>query len=537
MLALCSLFLISNIFAQDNSLALNWAVHYSPQKSVHIHKVVESTTNHVYTIGQYTNEHLLTTTGATKTIAPKEKHQVAFLQQLNKEGQLLWRKEYSVVQKEKENAIWLLDLVHNQAEESYVLGAFQGQVLLEGKSLNSPDKKTYFIQKINKNGQVLSTQYLATHLKFAPQSMQLNATQQYLYLVGTTITKIEKNRSKLPTIQKRTLGGEIVWNKKLQSSIPNPNGNTKDFVLDAQDNLYILGDFKRSLDFDPASDAQMVKSIEKGSATFILKLDKTGQLQWVQTLTDVYGHELALDTDDNVHWVGVATADLYQNSKKQTTLSLSGNSDIVLQKIASNGQVLGTKLIHKDENEADSNPSVVISDDNTIFVSWITTVYDKKPNGLIEDYNKFTTHRHLIQLDDQLEEKWDFAIKGGHTPLAYMRLVGSPTQKHILYYGTAPVGADIAPGSNSFVASISEPVHFIGKLGTPIKLTPVNRNGMTATPESGLRKGDNNITNLKGASLKSPNQTTNSPNKNRGKMKLQKTPAVQNPSVKYPVKK
>ena len=289
-----------------------------------------------------------------------------------------------------------------------------------------------------------------------------------------------------------------------------------------------MGNFRGRLDFDADPNQEAVKEGDIGSTTFVLKLNKTGQFEWVHTLPNSYGNEIKLTNNNSIYWIGVANDDLNTEDDTKENILLKGTRDIVLQQLHTNdGSVLQTKLIRKDEEEEDKDPSLVIADKQTLFVSWITTKYKRKPSGLIEDATKFTQSRHLIRLNTQLEENWSFSIDGGTEYYTYLQLLGAPNKKYILYYGTAQPQSDLAPGNSSFIASTTEAVHFVGKLAAPLNMIPVNRNN--TQPTSTIKQGSNLTNNNTSLSNPTPNKTSTPSNK-------KPVTRSNNPRKKYPNK-
>jgi hypothetical protein len=91
-------------------------------------------------------------------------------------------------------------------------------------------------------------------------------------------------------ITKYTSNGNFVWGKSI-------GGKLDDFVAnikkDRQGNLYLIGIFQSTVDFDPGPGVFNVTSVS--TTSFILKLDKDGNFLWVKTLK---GRCSTLDIDE-----------------------------------------------------------------------------------------------------------------------------------------------------------------------------------------------------------------------------------------------
>lgn len=76
--------------------------------------------------------------------------------------------------------------------------------------------------------------------------------------------------------------------------------------VDARGNIFIAGIFKFNVDFDPGAGTAILSSgIDYD--VFILKLNSSGNFQWVKQIGDVdydFVRCLTLDNQGNIIWVG-----------------------------------------------------------------------------------------------------------------------------------------------------------------------------------------------------------------------------------------
>src|SRR5690606_1623574 len=75
--------------------------------------------------------------------------------------------------------------------------------------------------------------------------------------------------------------------------------------LDASGNIYITGDFRDTIDFDPGPNEEL--RIAAGCDIYILKLDSIGNYHWIYTAgaeaTD-FGNDVAVDRHGTVYATG-----------------------------------------------------------------------------------------------------------------------------------------------------------------------------------------------------------------------------------------
>ncbi|HTN47031.1 MAG TPA: SBBP repeat-containing protein [Flavipsychrobacter sp.] len=119
-----------------------------------------------------------------------------------------------------------------------------------------------------------------------------------------------------------------------------------DMEIDAKGNIYIIGEFTDTVDFDPGPG--IVNLISAGMTdVFIEKLDASGNLLWVKKIggsAGDYGKAIALDTAGNVYTTGSfsATVDLDPGPAVQNFTS-GGFGDIFIQKFDPNGNLVWVK--------------------------------------------------------------------------------------------------------------------------------------------------------------------------------------------------
>ena len=82
--------------------------------------------------------------------------------------------------------------------------------------------------------------------------------------------------------------------------------NLRDIKSDSENNIYMIGSFTGSVDFDPGGN-EILKNSAGQDDVFILKLNSTGSFVWVNQFKnngEFIGLELALDQEDNIYSVG-----------------------------------------------------------------------------------------------------------------------------------------------------------------------------------------------------------------------------------------
>ncbi|MFN9301353.1 MAG: SBBP repeat-containing protein, partial [Candidatus Kapaibacterium sp.] len=157
-------------------------------------------------------------------------------------------------------------------------------------------------------------------------------------------------------------------------------------VIDAVGNVYTVGGFQNTVDFDPGTDSMMLSSIGDRDI-FIQKLDAQGNFLWTKSfggnLSD-FGYSIALDTEGNVYTTGYFqdTVD-FDPGIGVTSLIADAESDIFIQKLDKNGNFLWAKSFGGDG--LDGGTSITIDTMGNVYTTgyFIDTVdFDPGPDSM-----------------------------------------------------------------------------------------------------------------------------------------------------------
>lgn len=99
---------------------------------------------------------------------------------------------------------------------------------------------------------------------------------------------------------KYSASGEYLWGYTLGDFESGREVNPTDVVVDANDNVYVLGDFRGSVDFNFTASSDIHSAGESSYATFLTKIDPDGSYLWTKTWGAAYSYELAIDNTRGV---------------------------------------------------------------------------------------------------------------------------------------------------------------------------------------------------------------------------------------------
>jgi len=143
-------------------------------------------------------------------------------------------------------------------------------------------------------------------------------------------------------IQKLDSDRNLIWALSIGDSAAAIS--QKSITVDSQNNIYMLGWFNGTVDFDPDPNTSYLLTSTLNTANiFILKLDPNGQMLWAHHLgiSTSAAYDVITDSQDNVCITGFfqGTIDI-DPGVGISNLSANGNGDIFILKLNTNGQFI-----------------------------------------------------------------------------------------------------------------------------------------------------------------------------------------------------
>lgn len=151
-------------------------------------------------------------------------------------------------------------------------------------------------------------------------------------------------------ICKLTTAGDFVWAKQL------PTGSTMENIkVDAAQNVYVVGHYSLTLDFDPGPAVFNLTSAGQNDV-FILKLDAAGDFLWAKSLGGPLanlGLSIAVGADGSVYTTGYfsGTSDF---DPGPGTVNMTGGNDCFVSKLSANGDYVWALQIQGSINQGHS---------------------------------------------------------------------------------------------------------------------------------------------------------------------------------------
>jgi len=249
-------------------------------------------------------------------------------------------------------------------------------------------------------------------------------------------------------ISKINASGDFVWAKGF-------GGGDDDYgfavEIDLSGNVYSVGSFQGSVDFDPGVGTFYVTS--SGSTdVYILKLDSAGNFLWVKTLGDIgtdRAFTIALDDSGNVYTAGEFrwTVD-FDPGVGTTNLTSAGNSDIFVSKLDSNGDFVWVRQLGGTGTEKVSS-IIVDPAGNLVLACQFQHTADFDPGVGVHIFNPVGFKDIAIV---KLNSSGDFILAShiGGPASDYCRTVAADLSGNIYAVGTFGSTMDFDPGIDTF---------------------------------------------------------------------------------------
>jgi hypothetical protein len=151
-----------------------------------------------------------------------------------------------------------------------------------------------------------------------------------------------------------------------------------DIATDATGNVFSVGVFEGTVDFDPGSGVFTMNTNGSSANTFIQKLDANGKLVWAKQITGTSnrGCSIVLDPNGDVYFAGTFSGSIDADPGSATLSFSSGSSSVLVEKLDNSGNFLWAKEI---ETHLLGSPALAIDTGKNLIVGGyfkLTTDFD-----------------------------------------------------------------------------------------------------------------------------------------------------------------
>ncbi|MBA6152342.1 SBBP repeat-containing protein [Gelidibacter maritimus] len=364
----------SALFSQSHEL--DWVVPLGAEGREEGKSIVTDVEGNVYTVGYFENTIDFDPGENTYNLTSAGFFDI-FIQKLNPNGEFLWAKRIGGITADVAN-----DITIDATGDLYITGTFTETVDFDPgedtynltTGATTPHVTNIFVLKLDADGDFIWAKHMVGDGYSSAQSITTDTNGHILVTGGFSGTvdfdpgegtvNLTSSGNQDLFILKIDSNGNLIWVKQM-------SGASKAFSIDtdANSNILTTGYFWETVDFDP-NDGTVNLTSHGFNDIFVQKLDVDGNLLWVKQMgsekTD-QGIALTVDMDGNVYITGGFSGTVDFNPDAETlSLTSNGQSDIFIQKLDPNGNLLWVKQIggtHYDIGNAiktDANGDVYI---------------------------------------------------------------------------------------------------------------------------------------------------------------------------------
>lgn len=252
-------------------------------------------------------------------------------------------------------------------------------------------------------------------------------------------------------ILKLDASGNFLWARSFGSNTPNLTEIGYSIVTDASGNVYTIGLFGGTADFNPGAGTYNLTAINL-SDIFLQKLDSNGNFLWAKSFGSIdeyeYGYDIALDLGGSIYTTGhfSGTADFDPDISATYYLEAQGENDAFIQKLDPNGNFVWAKNIGgQSQSYADASSIVVDELGNSYAAGAFSGNVDFDP-GINTSYQTASAYGDcfLEKLDASGNFVWVKVFGGPLTD--YMTSIDIDAMGNIYSTGAFNGTADLDPG-------------------------------------------------------------------------------------------
>lgn len=256
-----------------------------------------------------------------------------FIAKLSPQGKFLWLREMG-----SSGPDYAKDITVDQAGNVYATGYFNGKGTF-GTTTLTAQARNIFIVKLDNNGKWIWAKQSNSKTGAKPYHIGVDA-QKNVTVVGEYHEDITFGSIQLKSpnehnifIAKMDANGKYLWVEIIKST---DNAKLYGFSVAASGNIYITGEFQKSLGFKTKTIT--TKSIQK--TLFLAKFDGKGTFLWAKTPTSLdasRGRDIAVDAKENIYLLGHFSSNLVFGGK---TFKGGQSYDLLVCKMDKDGKVL-----------------------------------------------------------------------------------------------------------------------------------------------------------------------------------------------------
>jgi Secretion system C-terminal sorting domain/Beta-propeller repeat len=321
-----------------------WAKSFGGTNTDHANGIALDANANVYATGYFANSADFDTGAGVFTITATGNTDI-FVIKLDSSGNFIWAKAMGGTASDESYAITL-----DANANVYTTGSFPGTADFDpgagNYNLTSMGNADVFISKLDSNGNFIMAKAMGGSDSDYGYSIAVD-TSGNIYSTGTFYNTVDFDPG-IGTYNLTSEGATDIFISKISASgnfiLAKSIGesgfdNCYSLALDAANNIYTLGIFLNTVDFDPGIGIYNVTSAG-GTDIFMSKLDSSGNFLWARTMTGVgydYGTSMSLDGGGSIYVTGSFNSLIDFDPPLGIYLTATGPSDIFVAKYSPTG--------------------------------------------------------------------------------------------------------------------------------------------------------------------------------------------------------
>jgi hypothetical protein len=263
-------------------------------------------------------------------------------------------------------------------------------------------------------------------------------------------------------ITKLNANGNFVWAKQIGEYGNNATGVHHSIAIDKNNNIYIIGTFTGTVDFDPGNDIFNLTQKSNFSDVFIVKLNTDGNFIWAKSFgsaDQTWLHKMCIAVDDqqNIYAAGHlnGTGD-FNPGNAVFNLTSVGEEDIFVSKLDINGNFLWAKRMGGLDDEAAI--SIALDKQGNVYTTghfWkiadfnpadgFENIFAMSPKGISDVF--------ISKLDKNGNFVWAKQLGGSGNGKMHSNALTTDANGNVLVTGYFWNTVDVDPGVNEFLIS------------------------------------------------------------------------------------
>lgn len=340
----------SVVVAQD--LAVEWGNTHSSAGENFARSTFTDNSGNVYAVGYFSGT---VDFDPSNNVVSKSSQggRDAFITKYSPSGSLIWVKTVGGVDQDMGEDVFV-----DRRNNIYFTGSFRNVISeFDGDfvNLNGNGQDDVFVIKLDAEGDLVWAKGFGGSGVDEPEAVRVDAAGnvynvgRFFYSLdfdpGAAVHTIVSNGGWDYYVQKLDSMGKFVWAHGLGSV---SNDYILDLEFDPNGDIVMVGNFQRTMDFDPSS-SQDIRSSSGARDIWVSKWDSDANMKWTKTygsVSDDWSRTVEIDEEGSIYSAGSFGNHVWINESTDThSVLVYGSFDGYIQKMKPNGETLWLKNV------------------------------------------------------------------------------------------------------------------------------------------------------------------------------------------------